>query len=224
MKKVIWISIIPVICILFTVSSGQVLDEFVHKRGRLWENVRNDVMIGSLGVWDYGIAFPVGFFPSFFGYTHPINGEGNAYGSAGGYIYANANLHNFRSGCWIVAKDLLIPGNAPDYAPTPTDYEAFLGNIQTDPRGVESDRDPMEVQKNYIEEEGFNPLLPEEYVKAQWHTNTGITVTRYSYVWSYPGYRNFIIYDYWFENTGQIVSTSKDEVIPDFPPQTLNDV
>jgi hypothetical protein len=119
---------------------------------------------------------------------------------------------------------MLVPGNPPDYTPEETPYYAFLGNIQNDPWGVETDREPLDVRKNYIDEAGFNPLLPEEIVKATWHTNTGISVTRYSYVWSYPGYRDFIIYDYHFVNTGQIVSMATRDVVPDFPAQILSDV
>ncbi len=200
-------------------AQAQGLEEQQHKRGRLWENVRNDGWIGSLGAWDYLVSAPLGLFPGFEGYTHPVGNEENAIDT-----YANANMHNFRSGCWIVVKDILVPGNPPDFRPTPAAYEVFLSGLQEDTYGIAAQRDPLQLKINYIESAGFNPLLPEEMIDGRWHTNTGITVFRRSYVWSYPNYRAFIIYDYIFKNTGMLVSTLTGAVMPDFPAQTLKDV
>jgi hypothetical protein len=50
---------------------------------------------------------------------------------------------------------------------------------------------------------GYNPNLPEETIVAQWDTRMGITITRSSYAWSWPGYDSFIIYEYELENTGR---------------------
>lgn len=198
---------------------AQGLEEQQHKRGRLWENVRNDGWIGSLGAWDYLVSSPLGLFPGFDGYFHPVGGEENAIDA-----YANANMHNFRSGCWIVVKGMLVPGTPPDFLPTPAEYEVFLSGLQEDPYGEAAQREPLQLQQNFIEAEGFNPLLPEEMIDGRWHTNTGITVNRRSYVWSYPAYRDFIIYDYIFKNTGAMVSTLTGALMPDFPQQTLNEV
>jgi hypothetical protein len=198
-------------------AQGQ--EELTHRRGRLWETVRNDGWIGSLGAWDYLVSLPLGLYPGFNGYIHPVGGEFNAVNT-----FANANMHNFRTGVWIVAKDMMIPGTPPAYSPTPADYEAFLSGLQELTKGAAQVRDPLIVRTNYIENGDFNPLLPEELIEAIWHTNTGITVKRNSYVWSYPGYNDFIIYDYTFTNTGQIVSTLTGEVVEGFMQQTLNDV
>ncbi len=200
-------------------SPAQGTEELVHRRGRLWETVRNDGWIGSLGAWDYLVSLPLGLFPGFEGYIHPVGGEFNAVNT-----FANANMHNFRSGVWIVVQDMMIPGTPPGYAPTPAPYETFLSGLQEASHGIASVRAPMEMLENFIEVPGFDPVLPEEMATAWWHTNTGITVTRRSYVWSYPGYDDFIIYDYSFVNTGQIVSTLTNEVVTNFPQQTLEDV
>jgi len=40
-----------------------------------------------------------------------------------------------------------------------------------------------------------------------------LTVTRRSYTWSYPAFRDLIIYDYVFKNTGLIVSTQTQQVV-----------
>ncbi len=190
-----------------------------HTRGRLWENIVNDGMIGNLGAWDFLTPAPLGMFPGFPGFTHPVGGEENAINT-----FSNANFHNFRSGIWIAVKDMMIPDTPPDFRPVPTDFELFISGGAGDTFGAESDRAPLRLQQNFIESPDFNPLLPEEMTESWWHTSTGITVTRRSYVWSYPGYRDFIIYDYIFKHTGQVVSTLTQEVVPDFPQQTLNDV
>lgn len=209
----IWIST------LVLESYAQLNVEQVHKRGRLWETVSNDGFLGSLGAWDFGVSVPLGLYPGFSGYFHPIGGEDEAINT-----YSNANYHNFRSGCWIVVKDILTPGPPPNNNPTATEYETFLSGLQEDTYGIESPYRSLALKKNYIEEPEFNPLLPEEMTDGFWHTNTGITVTRRSYVWSYPGYRDFIIYDYTFKNTGVIVSDFTNLVVPDFPQQELKDV
>ena len=208
------------VTLLFTtIVYAQPGNEVVHNRGKLWETLHNDGWIGSLGAWDFLTSSPIGLYPGFDGYFHPVGGM-----HAATNTFANANMHNFRSGVWIVAKDMMIPGTPPDYTPTSAEYEVYLAGMQDHTYGVAQNREPIILHDNYIENPGYDPSLPEEYTTAQWHTNTGITVTRRSSVWSFPGYNDFIIYDYEFENTGEIVSTLTGEVVEDFMDQTLNDV
>ncbi len=47
----------------------------------------------------------------------------------------------------------------------------------------------------------FNPDEAEEKIVSRWSTPVGVTVTRTSRAWSYPGYDSFIIYEYEFTNT-----------------------
>ncbi len=202
-------------------AAAQGKAELIHQRGRLWENVANDGWIGSLGAWDYLVSAPLGLFPGFTGFQHPLGNENNAINT-----FANANMHDFRSGVWIVAKDMLRPGPPPIYAPTPAEYELFTSGLQEGAYGVEQTRAPLEMKQNFIENPGFDPLLPEEMITATWNTSVGVTVTRRSYTWSYPGFRDFIIYDYVFKNTGLIVSTQTQQVVtnPQDFQQTLNGV
>ncbi len=181
----------------------------VHTRGRLWESVWNSGLIGDLGAWDFLTPRPMGLFPGFEGFTHPVGGEENAIDT-----YANANMHNFRSGVWIGVRDLVVPGTPPTFQPTPRDYEVFAVGGQFDPYGVENELPDLPLQTNYLEAPGHNPLLPEEYTVATWDTNVGITVTRRSSVWGFPGYSDFILYDYTFTNTGRMVSNLVGEVVP----------
>jgi hypothetical protein len=191
-------------------SMSQPGAELQHTRGRLWENLVNDGMIGSLSAWDFEIYAPLGFFPGFNGWTHPIGNENKAVNT-----FANANFHNFRSGCWIVARDVITVGQPPTNLQAPHAYESFTSGLQDGSYGMEEVLQPLVKVENFVERPNFNPLLPEEMITAHWNTNLGISVTRRSYTWSFPGYTDFIIYDYIFRNTGLIVSTYTDAVVSD---------
>jgi hypothetical protein len=47
----------------------------------------------------------------------------------------------------------------------------------------------------------YNPDEAEEIIVSSWSTPVGITVTRTSRAWSFPGYDSFIIYEYEFTNS-----------------------
>src|SRR5690606_393136 len=80
------------------------VNDAIHRRGLLWDDVWNDGFIGNGCAWDYCTTAPLGMYPGFDGFTHPIGGESNAINT-----FSNANFHNFRSGVWILATDLLVP-------------------------------------------------------------------------------------------------------------------
>jgi hypothetical protein len=208
--------------LLLLLASGacwaQVNTEMYHMRGRLWEDVQADGWIGSLGAWDFLTPAPLGFFPGFVGYNHPVGDENSALRQG----WENCNFHNFRSGCWIVAKDMISPGAPPTNTPLPTPYLIYSSGLQPPSTyGVERVLKPMVIDSNYIDRPGFDSRLPEEMITATWNTDIGITVTRRSCVWSYPGYQDMIIYDYSFKNTGIMVSIYTQDVVPGFPQQTL---
>ena len=50
----------------------------------------------------------------------------------------------------------------------------------------------------------YDPNEAEEIITARWGTNTGLTVTRTTRAWSYPDYDDLIIFEYTFENTGDV--------------------
>jgi hypothetical protein len=66
---------------------------------------------------------------------------------------------------------------------------------------------------------GYNPNEAEEIITSSVKTPYGITMTRISRAWSYPGYDSFIIYDYKFENTGDYFKG-----IPNNTPDTLSEI
>ena len=201
-------------------ATAQGEDKQYHQRGRIWETLYGNAFIGDPGAWDYLSFDPKGMFPGFKGYIHPCCNEENAIST-----FVNANMHNFRSGIIMAARNVLVPGVPPSFNPVPEDYE-FFANGTSGSRGLVSPTPVVNLVANYMENEGFNPLLPEEMTSAVLPTNLGITVTRRTYQWSYPGYRDFIIYDYVLKNTGDIVSVQTSQVVPntgDFQ-QTLEDV
>lgn len=200
-------------------AAGQGEDHKVHQRGRIWDVVWGSGFIGDPGAWDYLSFLPKGMFPGFKNFMHPCCNEFNAVGT-----YANANMHNFRSGLIMAARNVLVPGTPPSYNPSPQDYEYFAIGTSGE-QGTPSPYPGVALDENYMENEGFNPLLPEQMTRTVIPTNLGVTITRRTYQWSYPGYRDFIIYDYVLKNTGDIVSLQTGEVVPntdDFQ-QTLQD-
>ena len=187
-----------------------------HSRGKLWETLYNYGFIGDPGAWDYLHLTGIGFFPGFSGYTFPDDEE-----LANGFI-TDANFHNFRSGPWIIAKDAftLVP---PAFTPQIKDFLLYHSSLATGSNGALVGRImPFQRTENYSEKPDFNPLLPEEINYIEFATSTGITVKQRSMQWSYPGYDDFIIYDYVFVNTGDIAIESIGEVRNH--QQTLNEV
>lgn len=208
---------LPLIFLL--VSQVEAQQNFAtHTRGKLWETLYNWGYIGDPGFWDYTEITGIGFFPGFAGYDYPDDEL-----KANGYI-TDANFHNARSGPWIIAKDAitLIP---PGYTPQHKDFLFFHSSMATltDDYGIVSgDIMPFKRTENYSNKPGFNPLLPEEMNYVEWATTTGITVKQRTMSWSFPGYNDFIIYDYVFKNTGDLAIPSAG-VIKHYE-QTLNEV
>ncbi len=212
------LTLVTVLC-LSGLAYGQLQNEVWLERGNLWEDLQNDGWIGNLGSWDYLTPAPLGLFPGFPGYNQPVGNEEDAVDT-----YENCNFHNFRSGIWITVPGMEEPGLPPAYTPTSVPYEVYLSGLQDQTYGVASVRAPIILTENHVDTATYNPALPEEMSTATWNTDVGITVTCRSYDWSFPGYRDFIIYDYVFKNTDSIVSNQTQQVVSNFPSQTLKGV
>ncbi len=187
-----------------------------HTRGKLWETLYNWGFIGDPGTWDYNELTGVGFFPGFFGFDFP-----NDEIVANGYI-TDANFHNFRSGPWIIAKNAftLIP---PAFTPELKEALIYHTSLATGEEGVVfGDIPPFIRIENYVGTENFNPLLPEETNYTEFETSVGVKVKQRSMAWSYPGYNDFIIYDYTLVNTGNIAIPSVNQIV--HFEQTLDEV
>jgi len=180
-----------------------------HTRGKLWETVNNIGFIGDMGAWDYEETSGIGFYPGFSGYSYPTFEE-----DANGWI-TNANFHNYRSGPAIMVKGAytLVP---PDYSPQWRDYLLYHSCFENGDHGVLWSNPPVKRTENFIGSDEFQPLLPEEMNYTEFPTSTGITVKQRSMAWSYPDYDDFIIYDYTFVNTGDMVipaiGTTKENI------------
>lgn len=174
-----------------------------HTRGKLWETINSDGLIGHGGAWDYYEVTGIGFYPGFPDFYFP-NDELDANLPE---KITNANFHNFRSGLWVLAKGLesLEP---PDFSPKPKDFLIYHSSMAGAKKGTISNYSPFETTNNFVGEPDFNPDLPEEMHYTTIPTVTGITIKQRSMTWSYPGYSDFIIYDYVFVNTGDMVIPS----------------
>ncbi|MEG8989750.1 hypothetical protein VJY32_08225 [Ignavibacteria bacterium 4148-Me] len=213
-KKAIYF-IIAFFIIIFNLNAQQGLA--THTRGKLWETINNNGLIGSAGAWDYLETTGLGFYPGFSGYYFPNDEQlANSPNKV-----TNANFHNFRSGPWIIAKDLFSL-EPPDFSPKPKDFLMYHASLTPTKYGTITNYYPFVATKNFIGTENFNPLLPEEMYYTEIPTVTGITIKQRSMAWSYPGFSDFIIYDYVFKNTGDMVIPSLNKTMN--YQQTLNEV
>ena len=187
-----------------------------HTRGKLWETIYNWGFIGDPGAWDYNQTTGIGFYPGFYGFDFPNNEL-----DANGYI-TDANFHNFRSGPWLIAKNAytLIP---PAFTPQLKDALIYHSSLATGDEGVVASKiDPFDRVENYVGTPNFNPLLPEEINYTEFETSVGVKGKQRSMAWSYPGYDDFIIYDYTLVNTGNIAISSVNQIVN--YSQTLNEL
>jgi len=207
--------VLPLVLALTSQEAWGQQNSATHTRGKLWETLYNYGFIGDPGAWDYLQVTGIGFFPGFSGYTFPTDEE-----TANGFI-TDANFHNFRTGPWIIAKDAqtLVP---PAFTPEQRDFLVYHASLATGDNGVLPSIMPFRRTENYVGSADFDPLLPEEMNYVQFPTSTGVTIKQRSMSWSYPGYNDFIIYDYVFKNTGDIALPSVNRV--ENHQQTLNEV
>jgi hypothetical protein len=211
--------LLAAIVILFIINSSSIVAQqssTTHTRGKLWETLYNWGFIGDPGAWDYLHVTGIGFYPGFSGYIFPDHEE-----VANGDI-TDANFHNFRSGPWIIAKDAqtLVP---PAFTPENRDFLLYHSSLATGENGaLVGSIQPFEYTENFAEDPEFDPLLPEEMNYVVFETSTGVTVKQRSSAWSFPGYSDFIIYDYVFVNTGDIAIPSAKRVLNH--QQTLSEV
>jgi len=186
-----------------------------HTRGKLWETLNNIGYIGDMGTWDYEETSGIGFYPGFSGYSFPTFEE-----DANGWI-TDVNFHNFRAGPAIFVKgaNTLVP---PEYATQWRDYLIYYSSFDGGDQGILWNNPPFQKMENFVGSENFQPLLPEEVNYIEFPTATGISVKQRSMAWSYPDYDDFIIYDYTFVNTGDMVFPAIGQTKPNI--QTLDEV
>lgn len=117
--------------------------------------------------------------------------------------------HNsFGNGLWIAGtrpsgRQYMFCGAVSDGSGNPVTVTGLYSN----PISIER-RENFPVLASGELNSSFNPDEAEEIIISRWSTPLGITVTRTSRAWSFPGYDSFIIYEYEMANTSQ--DTIKD--------------
>jgi hypothetical protein len=225
MKRILitgWLSIL-ICCQSFTQEAWQ-----THTRGLLHQSVFNT---GALGV-QYN-SFRVNY--SGDSMRTPFEWPGNSYFRSENkeYWYYNACGGGLGMLC-----DTGRTGNRADYLILDTVVSATtrgvdmigclaLGGAGTyrDGTGIHywpgivSKRNNFPLNSDGTWNNSYDPTEAEEIITSSVKTPYGITITRVSRAWSYPGYDGFIIYDYKFENTGDYFKG-----IPNNTPDTLSEI
>ncbi len=200
MKQLAYVLTLLILFGLVTPAVGQqIRDKRIHSRGMLHETVYNTGEIGRK--WFYGegtdeTVDPLMEWPSrssaiIDGIRYP--GQHNIVG--GGIViganYEGDNLFNFSQRLYSYG------GSSGQHIPTTVagvySFPMELERIENFPV-----LDTGELNPSY------DPDEAEEIIRSKWATNAGVTVTRTSRAWSYPDYDDFIIYEYTFENTGDL--------------------
>jgi hypothetical protein len=203
MKK---IKLIIILTVLSTLTAyPQSRNYRVHSRSMLHQTVFNT---GELGrAYDAGSTGIAGGYPP--SMEWPPNGHGfidrkeyeGQHNSMGGGVYLGVarNGTRFYDYCGAVSD------NNGHTTPVEGVYSTPISIVRTE---------NFPVLSNGSLNPAYNPDEAEEIIVSKWSTiNTGITVTRTSRAWSFPGYNSFIIYEYEFQNTTQTNDTLKDAFI-----------
>ncbi len=172
----------------FSMAYPQLRDFRIHTRGMLHETEYNTGEIGR--AFDDGTSGILEGYPSMEWPPNsamiinrtPYAGQQNSFGGGiyiGGtrgtvrqYVYCGAVTDN--DGNSVLVENVYS-------------YPISLQRIENYPVLTDGSLNPA-----------YNPDEAEEIIVATWGTPLGITVTRTSRAWSYPGYDDFIIYEYEF--------------------------
>jgi len=193
--------------ILFSVLTAAVAlpqsrDYKVHSRGMLHQTVYNT---GELGrAFDAGSTGIAGGYPP--SLEWPPNGYeiidrkeyDGQHSSLGGGVYLGVT----KAGQRVYAFCGAVSDNNGKTVP--------VEGVYSTPISIER-RENFPVLSSGALNLSYNPDEAEEIIVSKWSTPTGITVSRTSRAWSFPGYNQFIIYEYEFQNTSQ--DTLKDAFI-----------
>ena len=192
-------TLFPAIFIALTVISfSQTRDYKIHSRGMLHQTVYNT---GELGrVFDGGAnGIPGGYPPSMewppYSHTTIDRAEyAGQHNSLGGGLHLSATRQGKRvfAYCGGISTSNAQPVEVAGVYSTPISVE----RIENYPILADGSINPS-----------YNADEAEEIIISKWlatgvdTVSVGIEVTRISRAWSYPGYNNFIIYEYVLKNT-----------------------
>jgi hypothetical protein len=186
---------IKITCLLFLVASGAVAqmqkDYLIHKRGMLHQTVFNTGELGRKYVTSNANT-ELGI-PSF-------EWPGNSATVVDGKQYTGQ--HNSYGGGIQIAADR-VDSTQRLYAFCGGMIDAVAEYINSFPLSQERIEN-FPVLADGSLNSAYNPNEAEEKIISKWATPVGVTITRTSRVWSFPDYDDFIIYEYEFENTGDL--------------------
>ncbi len=187
MMKLI-LSVAVLLALSFSAVHPQLRDFRIHTRGMLHETEYNTGEIGR--AFDDGTAGILEGYPSMEWPPNssmiinrtPYAGQHNSFGG-GIYIGGTRGVVRQYVYCGAVSDN---DGNSV-LVENVYSYPISIQRIENYPVLADGSLNPA-----------FNPDEAEEIIVATWGTPLGITVTRTSRAWSYPGYDDFIIYEYEF--------------------------
>jgi hypothetical protein len=205
MKSIKLILVLLFIAASHASSQGTV----VHSRGLLHQTVFNTGDLGRPLDGKGGNTGGILGQPSF---SWPGNGIGNGLGGYTGYRIgiqgqSYAGFYNaFGGGVWFAADTAVLKAGVKT---SPRIYAACGGFSDASGNNIPSQSIPISVKykSNFpIDSTGnintsYISTEAEEIITSTWDTPMGIRVTRTSRAWSFPGYDDFIMYDYQLDNT-----------------------
>jgi hypothetical protein len=209
-------SIQKVFFLLFVTGISALSQSFeVHSRGMLRQAVYDDGTLGrpvDAGKTPALLTKPSFEWPSNYGY--PIYLDVQAKTSYPGFY------NSFGGGFYIAADTAkLIPSMGKT---SPRVWVECGGFTDASGNNTPGNSIPISITKlppNYPVlpngqiNSAYDPNEAEEVIVAHWETPLGITVTRTSRAWSFPDYDDFIIYDYYLENTGNNSITGRIDTL-----------
>jgi hypothetical protein len=177
---------------------AQLRDFRVHDRGLLHQTVFNTGEVGR--AFDNGTSGILEGYPSM---EWPPNSSiivnrtrySGQHNSVGGGLYLGGTIGTVRQYVYCGA----VTDNNGNATPVEGVYSYPMSITRTENYPVLANGDLNT---------GYNPDEAEEIIVGKWGTPLGITVTRTSRAWSFPGYDSFIIYEYEMQNTG--IDTVRD--------------
>ena len=203
------LSNVILVLVAFSLAFPQGLKYKIHQRGMLRQTVYNTGEIGK--GFQRTSAVDLSIFPSFEWPKATNDWTGAEYpivlGTGQSTLYYDGFFNSLGGGVWIAADTSYNGVNSrmiEECGAVTTDKGKSLSTIDlfSFPKTIRKDEN-YPINPDGSINSGYLPGQPEESITAQWDTRMGITITRTSYAWSWPGYDDFIIYEYEFENTGR---------------------
>jgi len=184
-----------VVCLIAGMHTGQSqTDYLIHRRGMLHQAVYKTGALGRSAYQNAGTTEPG--VPSFEWPAHSsLVLDGGTY----------TGQHNsFGGGVQIGGTPIDTIARARLYAYCGGGTNALPQQNSFPIAGADMRVENYPVLENGSLNPAYKPDEAEELIVTRWATPLGVTIKRTSRAWSFPDYDDFIIYEYEFENTGDV--------------------